>query len=110
MFHNNKVVLDIRYNVHNGYFVSDEIRYLYPKEEIEVARKEPVLVHFNYYLKPWYKGCCHPFTNEFLYYKELSSWEKTKLRVYPSSSVRGKISNVFVWLGLTKYKGNYIQL
>lgn len=108
VFHNNKVVLDVKFNVLNSYFVRDDIRYLYSKEEIEAVRKEPVLVHFSSHLKPWFKGCSHPFTNEFLYYKGLSPWKRTKLHVFPSHTLRGKISNIFVWLGLTKYKGNYI--
>lgn len=109
VFHDNKVVLDVKFNVLNSYFVRDDIRYLYSKEEIEAVRKEPVLVHFSSHLKPWFKGCSHPFTNEFLYYKGLSPWKRIKLHVFPSPTLRGKISNIFVWLGLTRYNGNYIS-
>ena len=53
------------------------IEKFYSDEEINLAKKNPTIVHFieKFYRKPWYEGCTHPMYMQYLYYWELSPWD-----------------------------------
>jgi len=57
--------------------------HFYGKEEYEQAKKKPVMVHFtnNFYmpLRPWVKGCTHPYVNQYLKYREMTPWGQDPL-------------------------------
>lgn len=110
VFHGKIKTLPLRYNVLNSYFVRDKLEYKYDQNEIDEARRNPILVHYSSHLKPWYKGCGHPYTKDFVWYKKLSSWRDVKFKLFPASDIRGKFSNVLVFIGLKKYFGNYINV
>lgn len=52
----------------------------YTAEEIEYAKKNPVIIHFleELYERPWNKGCSHPFMYKFDEYYELVFGRKIK--------------------------------
>ncbi len=55
----------------------------YSGEEMEKAGKHPVMVHFthNFYLpvRPWMKGCSHPYAKQFLMYRDMTPWKDEPL-------------------------------
>jgi len=79
-----KKSLPLKYNVQPGFFYKREFmgmsweRY---GEEIETARKKPVILHFSTYSKPWYANCSHPMTKVFLKYKNMTEWKDIPLQV-----------------------------
>lgn len=55
----------------------------YSEMEVEQAKANPVIVHFTtsfLSLRPWVKGCKHPFVNKWLKYKKMSPWADVPLR------------------------------
>ena len=50
----------------------------YVKQMVK-ASENPLIVHFTEACKPWMINCKHPFTSEYLKYKELSPWYNTPL-------------------------------
>ena len=50
----------------------------YSENEIEEAKKKPIIVHFtrNFYMlsRPWVKGCDHPLTDQYVEYKKKTPW------------------------------------
>ena len=42
-------------------------------------KKDPLILHFTEALKPWMIGCRHPFTTEYIKYKNMSPWRNTPL-------------------------------
>lgn len=52
----------------------------YTEVEIHKAKQNPYIIHFtrNFYMtsRPWVKGCGHPLTEIYQYYKGLTPWTK----------------------------------
>lgn len=84
IFRESKITLEIKYNMQNAYFYKKEYNCLSWEfeEQLLEGQRNPVLVHFTYIPKPWYKNCYHPYKNEFLYYKKLSLWKE-----YPTNKI-----------------------
>ncbi len=59
------------------------VKNFYTAEEVEAARRDPVLIHFvsNFYLpvRPWMQGCEHPYADRYLEYRKLTPWNSQKL-------------------------------
>lgn len=80
----------------------------YTTEEIEYAKKNPVIIHFlkELYERPWNKGCGHPKKSEFKKYYEMVFKEnfkkgKTSLPVtvmITKTAYRLLPFNLFLWL------------
>lgn len=54
----------------------------YSRDEVTAAKNQPAIVHFTssfLSVRPWVKGCTHPFVNEWLTYKQLSPWKDSIL-------------------------------
>lgn len=47
--------------------------------EMMTASQNPLILHFTEALKPWMIGCRHPFTTEYIKYKNMSPWRNTPL-------------------------------
>lgn len=85
----NLLVLPPWYNVISNMFTfsAEAIRKIYlldcyyPNEELNVARKNPVIIHYTTGLvgRPWEKNCTHPRKEEFLKFKNLSLWKDEPL-------------------------------
>lgn len=89
---NKKIMsLPARFNVQSQYFTftCDEIismrglKSFYSQEEIDVAKKRPVMLHFTcdflVALKPWMKGCNHPCVQKYLEYWKKTPWGEENL-------------------------------
>lgn len=83
--------LPLEYNVY-GQILSFEYEELlrlkkqksfYSLEEYEKARRDPVMLHFvttyRIPLRPWITGCTHPYTKEYLAYREKTPWKDMPL-------------------------------
>ena len=79
VFCDDKLILPITYNFHEG-FLWNDIFYDYWKYEKQVlaARKDPIVIHYTD-SKPWIEGCDHPFKYEFFKYQENTIWAHTPL-------------------------------
>lgn len=57
----------------------------YEESEIEVAKENPVIVHFTTnmtQIRPWYEGSTHPYSKEFDKYLRLSPWSN-RVKIVP---------------------------
>ena len=76
VFHNNKILLPIKYNTSNG-FCKRQKKYDCQKYEEEVleTRKDPVILHFTE-TKPWkYSRYPHPLERSFFKYQSQTCWK-----------------------------------
>lgn len=65
--------------------------YFYPKEEVEKAVSDPVIIHYTTSFlsrRPWCEGCEHRYKDRWLFYKEISPWKEAKLRPYKSTKYK----------------------
>ena len=53
----------------------------YPREEIELAVREPSIIHYttSFLSKPWYEDCKHRYVAEWFKYKDISPWSDKPL-------------------------------
>lgn len=54
----------------------------YPREEIELAVREPSIIHYTTSFlskRPWYEGCEHKYVAEWFKYKDMSPWSDKPL-------------------------------
>lgn len=81
VLYNAKTDIPIIYNSQTGFLHSDEFllinkeRY---KPELEAAVHDPVILHFAG-TRPWIENCSHPYTAEYIKYKNLSAWKEEPL-------------------------------
>jgi lipopolysaccharide biosynthesis glycosyltransferase len=88
----NKVgLLPLKYNVQTAFydFNFEQIKkyrrpvFAYSKEEYEEAIKDPIIVHFTSCFisgtRPWNKKNNHVFREEFLHYRDMTSWKNAPL-------------------------------
>ena len=73
--------LSFKYNVQaHMYHKANEIlartNYI---DEMMTASQTPFILHCTEALKPWMIGCRHPFTTEYIKYKNMSPWRNTPL-------------------------------
>lgn len=77
-------ILPPSYNVINPMFMYSvkqikklfKIKNYYTQEEIDKAKKEPIVIHYTgeLYNRPWCLGCTHPLKQYYLYYIEKTPW------------------------------------
>lgn len=79
-FMNDKIVLPLKYNVMPGYLFKLKYNPLSWEfeEQIVEAQKHPVIIHFSFVPKPWYKDCINPYKGEFEKYKNMTIWSDYK--------------------------------
>ncbi|PWL71984.1 MAG: glycosyltransferase family 8 protein [Clostridiales bacterium] len=81
---------DIRYNAYTVLFdfsYPQLLKYrkphnFYTKQQVETAKKSPAIVHFSasfLSLRPWIQGSTHPYTGEWLRFKDMSPWKDSPL-------------------------------
>ncbi len=92
VFKDRKILLDLKYNVQQDFLYSSKHQKLGSEfaEQLEYAQKNPLIIHYIYGIKPWYKECLHPYRREFLKYKAMSKWSRQALRRYFDGSSRKK--------------------
>lgn len=106
VFDGDILLLPLRYNAitqifafsYNQMLYVRGIKRFYTPEEVEEARQHPVMVHFtsNFYLsiRPWVKGCSHPYAQKYLKYRNLTPWKDEPLWDDPNSRL-GKFYATF---------------
>lgn len=67
----------------NSKFLSSVLHY--SEGELIDSCSHPVVIHYlsSFYNRPWFKGCCHPFKEEFYKYKSISPWKDMPLLSKP---------------------------
>lgn len=62
--------LPYSYNMQNAFVRKlEEMPFLYTKHDaVRNCRKDPVIIHFSSWDKPWFKECKHPYKEEWLHY------------------------------------------
>lgn len=104
LFRNDKVFIDLKYNMQNDFFYRTEYSCLSWEfdEQLHNAQKDPVIVHFTGLFKPWFKECNHPYKNEFDKYKSATQW-KDVLDIRKLTHIQGfkrKIKKILIRLSL----------
>jgi lipopolysaccharide biosynthesis glycosyltransferase len=69
----------------------------YSKDEIEQAKKNPLIIHFTTNMRvvrPWFSNSNHPLKDEFLKYMKMSPWENVELREMRFNSKESKIIGI----------------
>lgn len=94
------LLLPLRYNAMTQIFAFNYkelcrvrgLKKYYTPEEVTSARNAPVMVHFtsNFYLpvRPWMKGCEHPYAQKYLAYKAMTPWKDAPLWDDPRTGVQ----------------------
>jgi len=103
-------LIDRRYNVYDVFFHEKIEHCNIDFQELQLIRTQPVLVHFCSDMKPWIRGFRHPYASLFLKYKANTPWKRQRLALKKAYSIRERIINILVFLGLHKYNGDYISL
>ena len=84
---NRKKRLPLKYNVQSGFLCKIvNISWEY-EDELEEAINSPCIIHYVDPMKPWIKGCDHPYKSEFFKYRQLTKWKN-----YPLQKLRIKLS------------------
>lgn len=114
--------LPCEYNVHSVLFSLPyddliEVRGLdwyYTREEVEYAVQNPGIVHFttpfSIPLRPWCKGCNHPYTTVFLNYREKTPWKDEPLWKDKRSILHRSIHSLYDSFSRIAPKKLYIAL
>lgn len=80
-FHDKKKWLPITYNMQNGFLYKKQERWNVQgiEDEINIAKHDPVIVHFSTWDKPWKLECYHPYCKDWRKYFFCSVWNKDRL-------------------------------
>ncbi|MBR1649188.1 MAG: glycosyltransferase [Alphaproteobacteria bacterium] len=70
-----------RFNLQYNAFV-DTYCHQYSFDEIEAAKKNPVIIHYNSPQKPWNEECAHPLWKEYYKYLKLTPYKKDYYKWY----------------------------
>lgn len=89
-FREKVIYVSPKYNLQqNAYF--DGQHSCYTEEEMDIARQNPVIIHYNGYQKPWHNGCQHKLEKEYFRYLRKSPYKKE----YWCSVVHNFVRNIF---------------
>lgn len=111
VFHENALFLPPKFNATDIFFHKEFLNEKFPYSEAEVndARYNPVIVHFTYKNKPWFKGGSHTYRDIFLSYKRQTPWKHQRLKTKKTTGLKSAVANILVLFGLYKYHDDYIQ-
>lgn len=94
IFRNQKLRLPIKYNLQNEMlFKEPDISWEY-EDELNEAIQNPIILHFTSRLKPWNRGCDHPYKNEFFKYQKMTQWKDMPLQRRNKPSIKGFILKI----------------
>lgn len=81
-FRNKKLTLPLKYNMMPEYLYRKEFNNMLWsfEEEISEGQKNPVIVHFTFVPKPWFKDCPNPYRKVFLEYRSKTIWSDSPNR------------------------------
>lgn len=110
VFHENALFIPPKFNATDIFFHKEFLHadFPYSKSKVDDARYNPVIVHFTYKNKPWFKGESHTYRDQFLSYKAETPWKNQRLKVKKSNNLKEAIVNTLVRFGLYRYQNDYI--
>lgn len=81
MFWNKKIRLPIKYNLHSGFLCKDFFVEKGIVQEVKEAEKDPVIVHYSGYFRPWesYVRSPHPYNSSFYKYQRMTMWKNCRI-------------------------------
>lgn len=101
VFRENKKVLPIKFNVQEAaLYTRVNISWEYD-EQLEEALKDPVIIHYTTWKKPWNVGCSHPWKSEWYRYLRIAGLKDFKpVKKEGKTSLYGRIRKLMVKVGL----------
>ena len=102
IFHDSKCVLPIRFNVQEAaLYTRVNISWEYD-EQLAEALKDPLIVHYTTWQKPWIEGCSHPWKDLWYKYLRIVGTGDFKPVKMPRRkvSLMGRARNIMVKFGL----------
>lgn len=104
LFWKEKKCLSIKYNL-NGGFLSRSFSCNNTNDEKEIieARRDPVIVHFTGFFKPWEKYIrdMHPYSSTFYKYQDMTKWKNVRVDNRPFIiRIKNYLSDILRRLGI----------
>lgn len=74
--------LEYKYNYQELFYQPQECILLHKKKRKNLISGKyiPTIIHYTGHFKPWVKGCVHPYKDLFIKFKEISPWNKEKIK------------------------------
>lgn len=93
LFHQNKLIIDFKYNLLEYFLYSEDYLFLSKKyyHKIEMAIKKPLIIHFCMPHKPWHKECINPFRDQYIQYRKATPWADFKINKYCKKDFKEQI-------------------
>ncbi|MDD2799763.1 MAG: glycosyltransferase family 8 protein [Bacteroidales bacterium] len=111
---NNKILcLPIKYNMQSPYyFVTPQIFDKY-KTDLEIYKKDPVVIHFSEFVKPWHKECFHPLRYKYQGFLKKTPWADSKPSIYAKRPflylLKTRCQYIINSFPIKIFKNHYIQ-
>jgi lipopolysaccharide biosynthesis glycosyltransferase len=71
-------IIDPKFNMMVHFFKKHH-QSIYSPRELDFAKKNPFIIHYNSQDKPWYKYCQHKLKGRYHFYWKKSEWSNTQL-------------------------------
>lgn len=82
-FKANKKMLSFKWNFQDGFIYKPELMEMDENkyhQQLEEARKNPVIIHYTSMAKPWHVECQNPYKKEFFKYLKQTHWRTYRLK------------------------------
>lgn len=114
VFHNQKLMLPIKYNFQHGHLWKEPLfdfwRY---EQQVAEARKDPVIIHYTGG-KPWmsYIKYPNPYSSSFFKYQDMTKWKGIKVDNRSlKTKIRTAVGDVLRWMKIRPVvKNNFIDI
>ncbi len=114
VFHNQKLMLPIKYNFQHGHLWKESLfdfwRY---EQQVAEARKDPVIIHYTGG-KPWmsYIKYPNPYSSSFFKYQDMTKWKGIKVDNRSlKTKIRAFIGDMLRWMNLRpQIRNDYIEI
>ena len=114
VFHNQKLMLPIKYNFQHGHLWKEPL-FDFRRYELQVAeaRKDPVIIHYTGG-KPWmsYIKYPNPYSSSFFKYQDMTKWKGIKVDNRSlKTKIRAFIGDMLRWMNLRpQIRNDYIEI
>ncbi len=111
LFQDTKIQLPLKYNTICTYFFKKKEVPFEVWEQLEEARKNPIIIHFTW-IKPWfYEGQDHPYAIDFFKYLVLTPWKNMSLKYFYKGREHYKyqLKILLCKLGLKRFNSPYLK-
>ncbi len=80
VLHDMVLYLPLRYNVQYSFFLKNPMISRKYWDELHLAVRNPVVIHFTNKVKPWHRNCLNPYRYKYTQYNDLSLWPCGRLK------------------------------